>query len=97
MPSQYLDLDARTMWERSAHDLCAYCGESDHGDCKVRYCDSCSQRWLSDTPKMIDAEGPACEYCPECKEAEANGETVIELRLRESIDLVRKAKGGVIA
>lgn len=61
----YLDFTATQQYEFHRRGLCHDCGLSHSGDCRARFCDSCTQFWLAETPEGGEGR-PAEEYCPEC-------------------------------
>lgn len=63
----YID---RTGFEINAlvrRGLCGFCEESHVGSCRARFCNSCTQMWIADTPADLSDGRPQTEDCPACR------------------------------
>ena len=71
MSTQYLNFTVPQMAAFADKGLCAWSGSTvtDEG-CLCRFCDSCSEYWLSTERREHDEGRPLKELCPDCKEAE---------------------------
>lgn len=64
---RYVDPNVHQIINWTDAGLCAFCGSVPDGDrCRCRFCDSCTQTWVSNTLHDYSDGRPSWEYCPEC-------------------------------